>query len=119
MTIEKRLVIDLDHTITKGTSEGYDKAIPNHDIVGKLREYKADGFIIAIFTSRNMNSYKNNHGLIVANTVPVIHKWLIDHNIPFDEIWPGKPWCGHEGFYIDDRAIRPSEFVNLSKKQIQ
>ena len=41
------------------------------------------------------------------------------HDIPFDEIHVGKPWCGTEGFYIDDRAIRPSEFVALSLGEIQ
>ncbi|EGR0135488.1 capsular biosynthesis protein, partial [Vibrio parahaemolyticus] len=30
----------------------------------------------------------------------------------------GKPWCGHEGFYIDDRAIRPSEFARLNIEEI-
>ena len=30
----------------------------------------------------------------------------------------GKPWCGHEGFYVDDKAIRPSEFLALSRAEI-
>ncbi|CDT98899.1 Capsular polysaccharide biosynthesis protein (fragment) [Vibrio coralliirubri] len=38
--------------------------------------------------------------------------------MPYDEVIVGKPWCGHEGFYIDDRAIRPSEFVNLTFDEI-
>jgi capsule biosynthesis phosphatase len=29
-----------------------------------------------------------------------------------------KPWCGFEGFYIDDKAIRPSEFISKSYEEI-
>ena len=65
-----------------------------------------------------MNSYNNNYGMIVANTVPVIVDWLAKYNVPFDEIWPGKPWCGHSGFYVDDRAIRPSELLKYSLQEI-
>ena len=52
------------------------------------------------------------------NTLPVIIDWLDKHNVPYDEIYVGKPWCGFEGFYVDDKAIRPSEFVNLSYSEI-
>jgi len=61
-----------------------------------------------------MRTYEGNIGLINANTLPIIHDWLTRHKIPFDEILVGKPWCGFEGFYVDDKTIRPSEFVNLS-----
>ena len=30
----------------------------------------------------------------------------------------GKPWPGRGGFYVDDRSIRPSEFMALSYEQI-
>lgn len=36
----------------------------------------------------------------------------------YDEVVIGKTWCGTDGFYVDDRAIRPSEFVNLSYQEI-
>ena len=45
--------------------------------------------------------------------------WLKKHDVPYDEIWVGKPWCGDNGFYVDDRAIRPSEFCNLSRQEIE
>ncbi len=76
------------------------------------------GFEIAINTSRNMRSYGGNIGKITAYTLPVIVDWLRRHEVPYDEIYIGKPWCGHEGFYVDDRAIRPSEFVDKSFEEI-
>ncbi|EBU3698818.1 capsular biosynthesis protein, partial [Salmonella enterica] len=40
------------------------------------------------------------------------------NDIPYDEIYVGKPWCGYEGFYVDDKAIRPSEFINYTYDEI-
>ena len=48
-----------------------------------------------------------------------IFKWLDKYKIPYDEIRVGKPWCGFNGFYVDDQTIRPDEFVNLSLKEIK
>ncbi|WP_277977254.1 capsular biosynthesis protein [Pantoea endophytica] len=115
----KKLIVDIDMTLTKGKGEiGYSDALVNHELVGKLKEYQKSGFTIVLNTSRNMNSYENNIGKINKNTLPVILKWLEENNIPYDEIYVGKPWCGHEGFYIDDKAIRPSEFLKYSYQEI-
>ena len=46
----------------------------------------------------------------LRNTLPIIKDWLLANNVPYDEIIIGKPWCGMNGFYVDDRAIGPSEF---------
>lgn len=86
--------------------------------MARLKAYKEQGFSIILNTSRNMNSYQNNIGLINKNTLPVIINWLDKNDIPYDEIYVGKPWCGHEGFYVDDKAIRPSEFVNKTYEEI-
>lgn len=115
----KKLIIDIDMTLTKGKgSIGYEDAIVNEELVAKLRGYKKQGFTIVLNTSRNMNSYNNNIGLINKNTLPIIINWLDENNIPYDEIYVGKPWCGHEGFYVDDKAIRPSEFINKTYEEI-
>ncbi|WP_082701249.1 capsular biosynthesis protein [Novosphingobium sp. FSW06-99] len=115
----KRLVIDLDGTLTvddPGTS--YDQKAPDMAVVARLKEYHDDGFEIIIQTARNMRTYNNSVGKITAHTLPVVIEWLNRHGIPYDEIHIGKPWCGTEGFYVDDRAIRPSEFVSMSRQQI-
>lgn len=114
----KRLIFDLDDTLSFTTNGDYYNAVPNVDLVHKLREYKSQGFEIVISTSRNMRTYKGNVGQINANTLPLILDWLKRHDIPFDEIYTGKPWCGMEGFYIDDKAIRPDEFLKCSYLEI-
>jgi capsule biosynthesis phosphatase len=116
----KRIVIDLDDTLTEPNCPlPYADKTPNAAVAARLREYKAMGFEIAIQTARNMRTYENSIGKINAHTLPVIIDWLNRNDIPFDEIHVGKPWCGAEGFYVDDRAVRPSEFVSLSLEQIQ
>ncbi|AHK14788.1 MAG: HAD-IIIC family phosphatase [Thalassolituus sp.] len=114
----KRLVFDLDNTLTVEGSGDYADVSPRMDMIEKLREYKDSGFEIIISTSRNMRTYNASVGKINANTLPVILHWLAKHKVPFDEIHVGKPWCGTEGFYIDDKSIRPSEFRNLSYDKI-
>lgn len=114
----RRIVIDIDGTIAVSSGGDYANAVVCEDVVAQLREYKELGFEIVLFTSRNMRTHQNNFGKIIANTVPSIITWLQDHDIPFDEIWVGKPWCGEDGFYVDDRAIRPEEFTNLTYAEI-
>lgn len=115
----KRLVFDLDNTLTcRDDTLPYPDKKPNLPLIAKLRDYKAAGFEIIIQTARNMKTYNNSVGQITAHTLPVILTWLACHDIPYDEIHVGKPWCGQEGFYVDDRAIRPKEFVLLSMEQI-
>jgi capsule biosynthesis phosphatase len=115
----KRLVIDLDGTITRDDpGRGYADKEPNPEVVAQLRSYRDMGFAIVIYSARNMQTFGNAVGKINAHTLPIIIDWLRRHDIPFDEIHVGKPWCGREGFYVDDRAIRPSEFVSLTLEQI-
>lgn len=114
----KRLIIDLDDTVSFNTEEDYSKAVPCRDIVDRIVFYKEKGFSIVFNTSRNMRTYQGNIGKINANTLPVIIDWLEKHNIPYDEIYTGKPWCGFEGFYVDDKAVRPAEFAKYSYEEL-
>jgi capsule biosynthesis phosphatase len=118
-TSMKRLIMDLDDTICATPNGDYSNAMPRMDIVEKIREYRNQGFEIIINTSRNVRTYNGNVGKINANTLPLIINWLKEHNVPFDEIYIGKPWCGHEGFYVDDKAIRPNEFLSMTYNEIK
>lgn len=114
----KRLVMDLDNTISFATAGNYRDAKPDLDVIKRMKAYKAMGFEIVISTARNMRTYEGNVGKIQMNTVPIIMDWLQEHDVPCDELLIGKPWCGHDGFYVDDKAIRPSEFVDLEYEDI-
>lgn len=119
IAVGPRIVIDLDNTLTID-EEGADylSKAPNLTVIEKLREYKLLGYTISIHTSRNMRTYSGNVGLINLHTLPVIIQWLDKHNVPYDEIFVGKPWCGQNGFYVDDRALRPDEFCRLTQEEV-
>lgn len=114
----KRLILDLDDTICFTVDGDYKNSRPNSAVIETMREYKAKGFELIISTSRNVRTYQGNIGKINVNTLPVIIDWLNDNDVPYDEIYVGKPWCGHNGFYIDDKAIRPDEFVSMSYDEL-
>lgn len=114
----KKLIMDLDNTITVHNPEfDYSDMPVNQAVVNKMRYYRDLGYRITIFTARNMRKYNGDVALIEVNTLPVIHDWLTKHDVPFDEIIIGKPWCS-DGFYVDDKAIRPAEFVSLQIEDI-
>ena len=117
-SLMKRLILDLDNTICKTDNGDYKNSLPVNDVIERIHKYKKKGFEIVISTSRNLRTYENNLGKINANTLPIIINWLDKHNIPYDEIYVGKPWCGTDGFYVDDRAIRPNEFIEMEYEQI-
>lgn len=113
-------VFDIDGTICpiKKKEEKYEDLVPFMDIVNKIREYHDAGAKIVLYTSRNMNTYNGNIGMINANTSKVLFAWLDKWNIPYDEIVFGKVWPGHNGFYVDDRTIRPNEFLNNTPEEL-
>lgn len=117
---EKVIVIDVDGTLCDIKREGqsYRDVAPVQPVVDRLAEYRRMGFRVVLHTSRNMRSFQGNVGEINARTLPVLVEWLSRHGVEYDEIHVGKPWPGVGGFYVDDRTVRPSEFVGLSYEQV-
>lgn len=113
-------VFDIDGTICpiKKKEEKYEDLVPYANVVAKMRYYHDNGARIILYTSRNMNSYNGNIGLINKYTAEILQDWLKKWDIPYDEIVFGKVWPGHKGFYVDDRTVRPDEFLNCSVEEL-
>ncbi len=114
-------IVDIDGTLCplKSKTENYEDLIPYPDMVKKLRMYKQQGAKIILYTSRNMNTYQGNLGLINKYTAKVLTQWLEKWDIPYDEIIYGKLWPGHKGFYVDDRTVRPDEFLKYTPQELE
>ncbi len=114
------LVVDIDGTLCdiKTPQQSYAELVPRAAMVERLREYQQRGYRILLYTSRNMRTHHHNLGLINKHTAPVLLEWLARWDIPYDELLFGKPWPRNKGFYIDDRAVRPDEFLRLSEAEI-
>lgn len=118
---ENVIVFDLDGTLCeiKKSDESYADIAPKKDVIEQLKAYREMGFYIIIQTARQMKTHDGNLGRINANTAKVTIDWLEKNEVVYDELYFGKPWCGKNGFYVDDKAIRPNEFTSLSFEEIQ
>lgn len=115
------LVVDVDGTLCpiKRPEERYEDLAPYGAIVEMLRKRQREGFQIVLHTSRNVRTHKGQIGLLNRHTLPALMAWVERWNIPCDAVIVGKPWPGKEGYYIDDRAVRPSEFLTHSHEELK
>jgi len=109
-----RIVIDLDGTICPVRQEGelYANLLPHEGAVEKLKELKNNGHYLIIQTARNMATCNSNVGKVLKNIGLITLEWLAKHDVTYDEIFFGKP---NADLYIDDRALRYSEWHNITE----
>jgi len=119
----KTIAIDFDGTICRKQSYG-DGTIwqtPNSDAQTILKKLKADGYRLVVFTVRlspdklmsktnigKKEEFKTKRDRIVA--------WLERNGIPFDDVVGHKP---NAMAYIDDRAIRFTNWTDISNYFLQ
>ncbi len=117
---QRAMVIDIDGTLCpiKGSDQSYADLPVEPRMLQRLTELKQDGWRIILSSSRGMRTYDGNQGEILINVLPTLLDWLKRHEVPFDEVWMAKPWPGHDGFYVDDRTVRPREFVEHSLEEL-
>lgn len=114
------LVVDLDDTICfpnleyTDTRRRYELASPNLPMIQSLHKAKAKGFEIIIFTARRMATHQGNLEKIEKDVGDVTRNWLDKNNVPYDKLKFGKPFAV---YYIDDKAIRPNEFVEIMNNE--
>ena len=113
----RTLVVDIDKTLCKKNDEElYSEALPIQNVCDALRKANSEGVYIILSTSRNMRTFRGSIGLINKITAPVLIKWLKDHQIPYDEIYFGKPW-GYDVSYIDDKNLSIEKFIDEFKNK--
>lgn len=112
-----RIVIDLDGTICpiKEKNASYQDLVPLEGAVERIKQLKSMGHYIIISTARNMATQESNIGKVVKNIGKVTLDWLEKYDIPYDEIYFGKP---NAQVYIDDRALRFSDWASISDESL-
>ena len=108
-----KFCFDLDNTLVSypKVPNDYSTVLPIQKNINFLKYLKSFGHTIIIHTARRMKTHKSNLGAVTADIGKVTFETLDKFDIPYDEIYFGKP---HADFYIDDNAI--SAFSNLEKK---
>lgn len=110
-----RICFDLDGTLCENKKPGqeYKDVLPIQGAVDYLKHLREQGHYIIIMTARNMVTYNNNLGQIIANQTPVVLDWLKKYDIPYDELLFGKP---HADFFVDDKGVKFTNIENLKKE---
>jgi capsule biosynthesis phosphatase len=99
-----RICFDLDNTLVsypKITGD-YTSVEPIHKNIAFLKYLKSFGHIIIIYTARRMKTHNGNVGKIMKDVGIITFETLIKFDIPYDEIYFGKPYAN---VYIDDMAL--------------
>jgi capsule biosynthesis phosphatase len=109
-----RVCFDLDNTlVTAPTVPGdYATVGPIVANIAFLRQLKASGHTIIIHTARRMRTHSGNVGKVIADVAPVTLQTLAAYDIPYDELYFGKP---HADVYIDDLAVNALD-ANMYKE---
>lgn len=113
-----KIVIDIDGTICpiRQEHQSYAELPVLPGAAEKIQRLKAEGHYIILNTARNMATQKGNLGKILKNVGKITLDWLERHEIPYDEIYFGKP---NGDIYIDDRAFRFSNWEEISASSLQ
>lgn len=108
-----KICFDLDNTLVTypDVNGDYSTVRPIESNINFLRYLKKFGHTIIISTARRMKTHKSNVGALVADIAKVTIETLELFDIPYDELYFGKP---HADFYIDDNAV--SAYSNLEKE---
>lgn len=107
-----RVCFDLDNTLVTfpKIKNDYTSVEPIQKNIDFLKYIKSFGNTIIIYTARRMKTFSGNTGKVLQNVGKITFDTLEKFDIPYDEIYFGKPQAD---FYIDDLAVNC--FSNLEK----
>lgn len=99
-----RFCFDLDNTLVsvpkiKGDYTSVEPIMKNIYFLKYLKKF---GHEIIIYTARRMKTFNGNEGKVNASIGKITFDTLDKFEIPYDEIYFGKPYAD---YYIDDKAI--------------
>ncbi|CAF1552718.1 unnamed protein product [Adineta ricciae] len=99
-----RFCFDLDNTLVSYPTKygDYSTVLPKSQNIRLVQELHAAGHYIIIQTARRMKTHKGNVGAVIADIGRVTIETLANFNIPYDELFFGKPYAD---IYIDDAAV--------------
>jgi capsule biosynthesis phosphatase len=109
----QRICFDLDNTLVTYPKKKNDYASvePIHHNIKFLKYLKSFGHTIIIYTARRMKTHEGNIGKCLCDIGKITFDTLTKFDIPFDEIYFGKPYAD---IYIDDLALNCCD--NLEKE---
>lgn len=100
-----KICIDIDGVLCqlRRPEQQYADLEPVPGAVEKMKSLKQAGHYLILCTARHMATCNSNIGMAVARQGRTLFDWLAKYQIPYDEIWFGKP---HADVYLDDNGFR-------------
>ena len=111
----KRIVCDIDDTISFCKDRDWVNAKPNLSIIKKLISMHNDGWEIFLHTARGSLSAKTPDDARIKYE-SIITEWCEKHKVPYDKLIFGKPLAA---YYVDDKSLTPDAFLSLDIEQLK
>lgn len=111
----KRIVFDIDDTISFTTSRDWENATPNQPLITKINKLFYDGWEIYLVTARGNISCKSREEAF-EKYGDILIKWLKQHGVKYHVLSFQKELAT---YYVDDKGITPEDFLNLNIKTIK
>ena len=104
------ICVDVDDTLCVTVNRDYANSEPIQPMIEKVRHAKAAGWQVVLYTARGQGRSEGQWQTVAEEVKREIAAFCERHNVPYDDIVLGKPWAR---WYVDDKAIRPDEFLEL------
>lgn len=111
----KRIICDIDDTISITTSRDWENAEPIQDVIDKINDLYSQGWEIYLVTARGSLSCKTREEA-EKKYRKQIETWLKKHNVHYTFLSFEKYLAA---YYVDDKSITPQEFVKLDIRNLQ
>ena len=116
MTPTNVIVTDVDDTILFTENRDYANSRPNQPVIDGLRKLKESGWKIVLMSARGMGRSEGNIELVRVEVLAEIERFVEKYDVPCHEIVLAKPFAN---YYVDDKALRPEEFVEKVDEMIK
>lgn len=115
MSNQKRIVCDIDDTISITLNRDWEHAKPIQPVIDKINALFDQGWEIYLVTARGNLSCKSREEADHKYRAQ-IEKWLKEHGVKYTMLSFQKFLAA---YYIDDKGLTPEEFVKLDIRNLQ
>jgi capsule biosynthesis phosphatase len=112
----KRIVCDLDDTISVTKDRDWVNAEPNQQIIDKINYLYDLGWEIIILTARGQLSCGGDYERAGLKYRSQIEEWLSRHKVKYHELSFNKILAT---YYVDDKNLSLQEFINIDIKKLK
>lgn len=112
----RRIICDIDDTISFTTDRNWEQATPNVPLIDKLNKLYDNGWEICYYTARGCLSFNGDRLAAEKHYRPIIIKWFKNNNVKYTLLSFNKPLGT---YYIDDKSQTPDDFLNLKIEKIK